>query len=218
MIALSDVLQSISVIFACWAVVAGIGAWRREFVGKRRIELAEETLEAFFAIRDAVAYIRNPFSNTTEGRSREKREYETKAETEILNRAYIVFERYQAKNEVFARFATLKYRFMAAFGKDTEDIFVKANKTVNRIFVAAQMLGTHYWLRQGRVQMEQAEFTKHLDEMHREEEVFWDHDKEDDEIRTGLNSVLADLERVTGPTFQETTTLYGYLTSRLLKK
>jgi hypothetical protein len=218
MIALADILQSISVIIACWAVVAGIDVWRREFVGKRRIELAEETLEAFFAIRDAIAYIRNPFSNTNEGSSRERRECETEAETELLNRAYIVFERYQAKKEVFTRLATLKYRFMAAFGKNTENIFLRANETVNRIFVAAQTLGSHYWQRQGRVQMGEDEFKKHLDEMHREEEVFWDRDKEDDEIRTGLNAVLSDLERVTAPAFQDTTTLYGFLTKQLFRK
>ena len=49
-----DILQAISVMSACWAVIAGIDAWRREFVGKRRIELAEETFEAFFAVRDAI--------------------------------------------------------------------------------------------------------------------------------------------------------------------
>lgn len=65
--AIADILQSISMILACWAVIAGIDAWRREFVGKRRIELAEETLEAFYALRDAIAFIRNPFSSTQEG-------------------------------------------------------------------------------------------------------------------------------------------------------
>lgn len=218
MIALSDILQSISVMLACWAVIAGIDVWRREFVGKRRIELAEETLEAFFAVRDAVAFIRNPFSNTDEGSSRKQREYETKAETELLNRAYIVYERYQAKKEVFSRFSTLKYRFMAAFGKDTEEIFLTTIKTVNRIFVAAQKLGSHYWQRQGRVEMSGDEFRKHLDEMHREEAVFWDMDRDDDEIKKELNAVLSDLERVTAPAFEDSTTLYGFLTKRLCKK
>lgn len=218
MIALADILQSISVMLACWAVIAGIDAWRREFVGKRRIELAEETLEAFFAVRDAVAFIRNTFSNTDEGSSRKQREYETEAETELLNRAYIVYERYQAKKEVFSRFSTLKYRFMAAFGKDTEEIFLTTIKTVNRIFVAAQKLGSYYWQRQGRVEMSDDEFRKHLDEMHREEAVFWDMDRDDDEIKKELSAVIADLERITAPAFEDSPTLYGFLTKRLFKK
>jgi len=218
MIAIADILQAVSIILACWAVIAGIDAWRREFVGKRRIALAEETLEAFFTIRDAIAFIRNPWSNTDAGISRKRREYETEEETELLNRAYIVYERYQAKEEVFARFATLKYRFMAAFGKDTEDIFTRTQKTLNRIFVAAQMLGTHYWQRQGRVQMSDEEFKKHLDEMHREEEVFWDLNKANDEIRTNLNGILSDLEKVTAPAFQSESTLYRLMTERLFRE
>jgi hypothetical protein len=46
---------------ACWAIISGIGAWKREFVGKRQIELAEQTLAKFFELRDAIAYLRNPF-------------------------------------------------------------------------------------------------------------------------------------------------------------
>ena len=36
------------------------------------------------------------------------------------------------------------------------------------------MLSTHYWQRQGRVKMEEDEFDKHLNEMHRYEGIFWD--------------------------------------------
>lgn len=208
MIAIADILQSTSVVLASYAVIAGINAWRREFVGKRRIELAEETLEAFFAIRDAIAFIRDPWSKAEEGTTRRRAGFESEAETELLNRAYIVYERYQAKKDVFSRFATIKYRFMAAFGKETEDIFIRTQKTLNRIFIAAGKLGRHYWQRQGRVQMSDEEFEEHLDEMHREEEIFWDHDKQNDEIRASLNGILADLEKATAPAFQNESTFY----------
>lgn len=211
MIELADILQSMSVMFACWSVVAGIYAWRREFLGKRRIELAEETLEAFFAVRDAIAHIRTPISNTNEGSSRKKRDNETVEETEILNRAYTVFERHQAEEKVFIRFATLQYRFMAAFGKETEEIFTKVNRTVNRIFRAAQMLETYYW-KSPPVKMEGNKLSKHLDNMRREENIIWDYYNEADEIKAGLNAVLADLERVTAPAF------YGVLRRRLFRK
>ena len=108
------IAQTIGIISACWAIVAGIDAWKREFIGKRRIELAEEVLAAFFEVKDAMAMIRNPFSRGDEGGSRKKGEHETETETELLNRGFIVFERYETKKEVFQRFATLKYRFMAA--------------------------------------------------------------------------------------------------------
>jgi hypothetical protein len=63
MIELATIAQAVAVISACWAIISGVDAWKREFVGKRRIELAEQTLAKFFEVVDAVAFIRNPFSS-----------------------------------------------------------------------------------------------------------------------------------------------------------
>ena len=37
-------------------------------------------------------------------------------------------ERYTKKENVFAEFNTLKYRFMAVFGRQTEELFIGTNK------------------------------------------------------------------------------------------
>ena len=52
---LTAIVQAVGVIFACWAIVSGVDAWKREFVGKRKIELAEAVLSKFFEVKDAVA-------------------------------------------------------------------------------------------------------------------------------------------------------------------
>lgn len=49
---LTNIAQAVAIISACWAIISGIGAWKREFLGKRRIELAEEVLATFFEIKD----------------------------------------------------------------------------------------------------------------------------------------------------------------------
>lgn len=72
MIEFAKIAQAVSVVAACWAIITGVGAWKREFIGKRKIELAEETLAAYFEIRDAIAFIRSPFSRSTEGSTRER--------------------------------------------------------------------------------------------------------------------------------------------------
>ena len=71
-----------AVISACWAIVSGIGAWKREFIGKRKIELAEAVLSKFFEVKDAVAFIRNPFSTSEEGKSRQRSVGESAADVE----------------------------------------------------------------------------------------------------------------------------------------
>lgn len=209
---LATIAQAGAVLMASWAIISGIGAWKREFIGKRKIDLAQQVLAKFFEVQDAIAFIRNPFSSGNEGQSRQKAPTETAPETELLNRGYIVVERYQQKESVFVEFNTLKYKFMAAFGKETEQIFTDTNRALNSIFVSARMLATHYWQRQGRVHMEPDEFQKNLTEMHRHEGIFWDTQSETDEIRQKLKSILDRLEIVTAPCFEEPMKSYQWLT------
>ena len=107
---------------------------------KEKIEIAEEVLASFFEIKDVIATIRTPFSSESEGKSRKKGENEFSDASELLDRGYIVFERYQNKKDVFVKYNTLKYKFMATFGADTEDIFSESNRILNSIFISARQL------------------------------------------------------------------------------
>lgn len=218
MIELATIAQAVSVVAACWAIITGVGAWKREFIGKRKIELAEETLAAYFEIKDAIAFIRSPFSSNTEGSTRERAPHETDAEKQLLDRGFIVFERYEKKKEIFVKFSTLKYKFMAVFGPETESVFTETHQVVNSIFTSANMLATHYWQRQGRVQMEADEFQKHLDEMHQHEGIFWDRYNENDEIREKLSTIQGALETVTKPCFEEPMKTYTIFTKKWFSK
>src|SRR5690349_11453365 len=101
---IATIVQAVSILAACWAIISGVGAWKREFIGKRQIELAEQLLERFFEVKDAIAFIRNPFSGLEEGKSRQRRPGELQAESELLDRGYIVVERYQKREGVFSEF------------------------------------------------------------------------------------------------------------------
>lgn len=107
---------------------------------------------------------------------------------------------------------------MAAFGHETESIFIDFEETLNSIFVSAKMLATHYWQRQDCIQMEEEEFKGHLEEMHQHEGVFWDRIKDDDEIRNKLKDIQIRLEAVTKPCFEEPMKSYELLTKRWFKK
>ena len=187
---LSELAKNISVIIGALALISGIRAWKREYIGKRKIELAEDTLMLFYQARDAIREIRNPFGRVGEGSSRQKADNETASETELLNRAYVVYERYQKQQDIFNKLQSTRYRFMARFGSDSEGPFIELNKILNDIFISAHMLGTYYWPRQGRVRMEGEEFKKHLDKMHEQESVFWFQGEERDKIGRGLKTVI----------------------------
>lgn len=83
---LATIGEAVAIVAACWAIISGIGAWKREFIGKRKIELAEEMLARFLEMNDAVAFIRNPFSSSNEGRTRERSEHENPEHSELLDR------------------------------------------------------------------------------------------------------------------------------------
>jgi hypothetical protein len=214
MVEIATIAQIVAVISACWVIITGVGAWKREFIGKRQIELAEQVLAKFFEVKDAIAYIRNPFASSDEGKTRQRLAGETTAESELLDRGYIVVERYSKKENIFAEFNTLKYKFMASFGLETQKIFIDTNKALNSIFVSARMLSMHYWQRQGRVQMDHDEFQRHLDEMRRHEGIFWDIDSDADEIHIQLNAIQDKLEQATATCFQEPMSTFRILTKK----
>lgn len=91
----------------------------------------------------------------------------------------------------------------------TSLIFTDINCVLNSIFASAQMLATHYWQRQGRVEMEGDEFQRHLDEMHRHEGIFWDIGTDTDEVKSKIAAVQAKLEAAVKPCFQEPMSIYS---------
>ncbi len=191
-----DIITAVSVAIAALAFVIGVNAWRREFVGKRRIELAEDVLALFYEAQDAIREIRNPFSDGREGKTRKRSEHEMEEESQLLDQAYVVFERYQKREKLFAELRSLKYRVMATFGSNAGESFDELYGIINEIFTAANILGTYYWQRQGRVRMSEEEFKKHLEQMHKYEAIFWFKGEENDEVTPRVQKTVEKIEAI----------------------
>ena len=193
---IADVITAISVAIAALAFVAGINAWKLEFVGKRRIELAENVLALFYEAQDAIREIRNPFSFGGEGTTRKRSEHEREEESQLLDQAYVVFERYQKREKLFAELRSMKYRVKATFGSKAGEPFDELNMVLNEIFSSARILGTYYWKRQGRVRMSENEFQKHLEQMNKHEAIFWFMGEEKDEITPRVQRAVEKIESI----------------------
>ncbi|MDJ0674154.1 MAG: hypothetical protein QNJ36_01925 [Calothrix sp. MO_167.B42] len=197
-----NVITSVSVMIAALSFVSGVSAWKREFIGKRRIELAESVLAMFYEVEDVIREIRNPFSHNDEGKSRKRSDNEREEESKLLDRAYIVFERYQKREKLFAELRSMKYRFRAAFVTQTDklfeelDPFEELDKVLQDIWISASMLGSYYWQRQGR-EVSDTELKKHLSEMHKYEAVFWLIDENEDTISLRIRNVVQQVENIT---------------------
>jgi hypothetical protein len=184
-----EAVESISIIVASGTVAYGIGAWHREHIGRRRIELAEEVLSLFYGAADAINHIRSDFSFWVEGKSREESPDETPEEKEAKDRAFIPSERYQKHQETFSRLQALRYRFMALFGKEASRPFDELKRIETKILVAARTLDS-LW-----AQAAAGNPVPRLEERVKKSEVIiWDDGSGEDPIQKQLRSLISEME------------------------
>lgn len=118
-------------IVALLTIIIGFRAWKRQFVGSRRITLLEDVLTGFYQARDAIAEIRSPFVFEGEG-STVKPQITSQCNVSNDNQAYYVFiERFSRHHHLFTQLQVQKYRFMATFGAEKAEPFEKLNKLLN---------------------------------------------------------------------------------------
>lgn len=117
------ITASVSAVIVSCVAVYGINVWRREHVGRRRIDLAEEVLALSYEVTDAISAARIGIFHMDEGSTRKAYEDETSLEKEARDEAYIVIERLQRRNDLFAKFRSLRYRFKAQNGQESAQPF-----------------------------------------------------------------------------------------------
>lgn len=189
---LPSVINCGSAIIVSAVAIYGINSWRREYKGKRKMELAEEVLSLFYQARDAFASIRSPLGYSSEGQTRESQEDETPEQKAARNHAYVVYERYEHWKETFSRLQSLKYRFMAVFGKKTVEPFDVIRKSLNRIFLSAQYLADLWPIDVSGEDPERQK--KHFEEVRKQERYFWE--GEDDEIQKNVQKAVEQIEAI----------------------
>lgn len=186
-------LQGISLVIASWTAIYGISAWRREHVGARRVELAEDTLALFYEAADVIRHIRHPASFGYETSHIEQEENETEEAFAARKNASIVFVRFEKRQELFNRIYAARYRFMAQFGKHNAGPFDELHAIKGEIFTAARML-VRLWNRQHFRTQEQLE--QHDERVTKFEAVFWEGNEEDDPINPRVRRMIMEIEAV----------------------
>lgn len=190
----ATIIQSLSIIIAAAAFVSGINAWKREHIGRRQIDLAEQVLSLFYESRDQIREIRNPISYFNEETTRKARADESEEETKALNRAHVVFARYEARKDTFIKLNTLKYQFMAVFGSDKEKHFLELNRILREIFKATHLLAARYWRPSAWADLDPQQHEKNQKQLFEKESIIWYGAEDPDPIETQINKLLKDVE------------------------
>lgn len=210
-----ELINSISLFIGIWVAIYGIESWRREYKGKKEIDLAEETLSLFYEAKDVIAYIRHPFSNAHETEDIERINGESEAEYNARKNASVVFKRYNMHIELFNKIYSMRYRFMAHFGKDKEKPFEELNYIVREITVAARMLSRLWPI--GTFTTNE-DFEKHQKRIEKYEGVFWAGANEEDPINPKVEKIVDEIEKYCERIIEAKGSLYYLLNYKLFKK
>jgi len=109
---LGTITQTGGILVACWKVTSEIDAWRREYLGKRRTDLAEEVLVTFHEIREALLRVRYPAYP-----AKMLETLHTPREA-ARHMAEVTQERLEQHEAILKKFEALKFRFLAHFPED----------------------------------------------------------------------------------------------------
>jgi len=176
-------LSNIAVISASAAAIYGIFAWKKEFQGKRKIELAEEVLVLFYEAKDAIRAIRCPLSHQGEGAMRESQQ---------AIDSVIIYERYEKRQGIFNKLGSKRYQFKARFGTEKDKPFEELNDIIIDILNAADGLS----MTQNRSvnndnSKNKKDWQKHMSVIY----LFMP----DDTITPRVNKVISDIEAICKP-------------------
>jgi len=195
------ILSDISIILASFVAIYGITAWKREFVGKRRIELAEDTLVLFYEAQDVIRVVRSPLGFGGEGTTRKPQEDETPTQKSARDSAYVVFERFEPHQELFSKLHAMRYRFMAQIGREAANPFDDLRKIRLEIFSAARRL-SRLWAEDVSSLLDEQQ-SQHFEKREKYEAIFWDTFDENDPINPRLDKVISDIENICRPIIME---------------
>jgi len=188
-----NVIQTIAILVTAIVAVKGINSWRSEIRGKKKYEIAEEVLALFYEVRDNIKHIRSPFGFSGEGTSRVSDPKEDKKTKEILDRAFVVYERYNKHQESFNKLFALRYRFMAHFGSDKREYFDEIQRILNKIFGASQILA-RLWKEDPSFSKSELE-NKYQETLEDHESIFW-YQGYQDKIEAKLDEIISSVEDI----------------------
>ncbi len=209
---LIELITQLSAIVALWVAIYGIDSWRREHIGKKRADTAEEALALLYEASDAIEQIRHPVSFGNEHDGIERGEGESEAQWSARRNANVAFVRYGQHQELFNKIHAMRYRFMAQFGKDKAEPLLEVRNVTNEVLAAANTL-SRLWPREHFRTDEQLQ--KHYDQIEKYEAKFWSMLSEEDELSNRIKAAVEEMEVTAKSEIEGKGSLYSIINKRI---
>jgi hypothetical protein len=118
--------------------------WKRETLEERKIEIAFEALSIAYEAKFIFDSIRSPMAHSYEWDDLPRWAGESDTDWNRRGSFYAILKRIERNKEYFERVWRLQPRFMAVFGPETEEIFLKLHRARRFVEVSAQMLSRRH--------------------------------------------------------------------------
>lgn len=214
-----DLLQSASIIVAAAMAAYGLDAWRREYVGKRRMELAEEVLALCLETKEIISYIRSPGGFQGEGESRQANKDESESVRRAKNIAFVPIERHNQHLEKLNRLWALSYRFRAQFTDREAQPIDDLREVIGKIKSSCHILAVFWPARGTAPNANEAQKLEALCALH--EAVIWESHgtdgKSPDEMARSIEAAVGRLSTTCRAVLESKSTLYGWLNAKISK-
>jgi hypothetical protein len=185
-------IESLAVLIAAITGAWGISEWRRESVGRRKVELCEEVLTGAHEFRDIMNWVRTVRRFAGEGETRQRPpETETVEIAHQRDMYFVPIERLNKDSEKISKLISLKYRFMAYFGRDAGRPLETFNEISSKVHSAAQSLINHASDSPG------PEASGRL--LKKWQSMIWIEQADPDPIQIAIDEAISELEATCGP-------------------
>ncbi|WP_353191429.1 hypothetical protein [Pandoraea pnomenusa] len=144
MVDVVDFFAKVAALAAAYVAFRGLYTWRRDFIGRRQLELAEDALVMFYKARDAIAAIRSPMTWGGEVGALERDDGESDFQFQSRQTVAPVFKRSESYSELFAEIEAMRYRYMARFGEGAAKPFEDMVRLRIRILLKARHYAQFY--------------------------------------------------------------------------
>lgn len=186
-----SIFESIAVIFAALFTISGILFWKRQVIEKRKIEIAEKILIAFYRARDTIEFSRQKmlFVGEYELVKTKYRHCQIHSDENAI-KCMVVIERLNREDEIFSELQSLYYAYTVVLGGSPKT-YENFNALRSRITDAALRVGK-LWrdADEKKVTPELEAKIKHY------ESIIWSTEKPDDAIYSELKAITSEAEEV----------------------
>lgn len=135
------VVEAVSAVTVAVCAVCALYTWRKEFVGKKKIEFAAEFMEKAIEIKDLISFVRNGWAAEAEKKEIEKKLKKEGCFYESAKLSYLVPKwRLLQNDSKIMTFSNLRTKASMYFGEDALKIFYLINKIILHINFEAEIL------------------------------------------------------------------------------